>query len=349
MSKAEEAVHNLMHSYEVTTIDAAKKRWKDNDNVLHSRLCRHMVEWIADPENEVTGEADDYYRLMGAAFESSDYLSAVRIAEIGLAKYPYNVDLLAFAVRVSGKAGDFDKAEAFLQQMQKIDRKYWNWSTYTYAVDMLRAEMSQVAGSERDQLVERILQLCDTFIADFPMEDRAYNLKAEVLISVNRMDDAKQVLQNAIFNTESANGKLILAPQCCVTYLEELLKSSNDYDLIIKVATKGLIATATDEDSAKFGYFVYRIALAKDAQVVASGFDNRDKVKEALAWYQNAFDSATPNRRKKSAQRYLFIRQNSRNPIDQPLIDHEYAQPDPERLQRDLMTAAKKIQEETEE
>ena len=122
MSKTEEAVHNLMHSYEVTTIDAAKERWKDNDNVLHSRLCRHMVEWIADPENEVTGEADDYYRLMGAAFESSDYLSAVRIAEIGLAKYPYNVDLLAFAVRVSGKAGDFDKAEAFLQQMQKIDR-----------------------------------------------------------------------------------------------------------------------------------------------------------------------------------------------------------------------------------
>lgn len=83
--------------------------------------------------------------------------------------------------------------------------------------------------------------------------------------------------------------------------------------------------------------------------MVASDFDNLDKVKEALAWYQNAFDSATPNRRKKSAQRYLFIRQNSRNPINQPLIDHEYAQPDPERLQRDLMTAAKKIQEETEE
>ncbi len=113
MSKTEEAVHNLMHSYEVTTIDAAKERWKDNDNVLHPRLCRHMVEWIADPENEVTGEADDYYRLVSAAFETSDYLSAVRIAEIGLAKYPYNVDLLAFAVRVSGMAGDFEKARPF--------------------------------------------------------------------------------------------------------------------------------------------------------------------------------------------------------------------------------------------
>ena len=111
MSNTEEAVRNLMHSYEVTTIDAAKVRWKDNDNVLHPRLCRHMVEWIADPENEVTGEADDYYRLVSAAFETSDYLSAVRIAEIGLAKYPYNVDLLAFAVRVSGRAGDFEKGE----------------------------------------------------------------------------------------------------------------------------------------------------------------------------------------------------------------------------------------------
>ena len=120
-----------------------------------------------------------------------------------------------------------------------------------------------------------------------------------------------------------------------------MLKSSNDYDLIIKVATKGLVATATDEDSAKFGYFVYRIALAKDALVVDSGFDNRDKVKEALAWYQNAFDSATPNRRKKSAQRYLFIRQNSRNPIDQPLIDHEYSQPDPQLMRSGLLAARK--------
>lgn len=44
MSKTEEAEHNLTHSYAVTTIAAAKERWKDNDNVLHPRLCRHMVE-----------------------------------------------------------------------------------------------------------------------------------------------------------------------------------------------------------------------------------------------------------------------------------------------------------------
>lgn len=206
--------------------------------------------------------------------------------------------------------------------------------------------MSRTIGPEREQLTKRILQMCDDFIAAFPREDRAYNEKAEVLIELNRLDDAKQVLQNTIFN--AVDGKSpILAPQCCLTYLRNLLNSSNDYDLIIKVATQGLVATATDENSAHFGYFVYRIALAKDAQVVDSGFDNRDKVKEALDWYQNAFDSAIPIRREKAAQRYLFIRQNSKYPIDQPLIKHEQFQPDPERLRRDLITAAKKIQEET--
>ena len=325
MSKTEEVVHNLMHSYEVTTIDAAEERWKDNDNVLHSRLCRHMVEWIADPENEVTGEAVEYYRLIDATLSSCDYLSGVRIAELGLAKYPYNVDLLANAVRISGKSGAFDKGEAWLQQLEEIGRKYWDWSSYLYAVELLRAEMSRTIGPEREQLTKRILQMCDDFIAAFPREDRAYN---------------------TIFN--AVDGKSpILAPQCCLTYLRNLLNSSNDYDLIIKVATQGLVATATDENSAHFGYFVYRIALAKDAQVVDSGFDNRDKVKEALDWYQNAFDSAIPIRREKAAQRYLFIRQNSKYPIDQPLIKHEQFQPDPERLRRDLITAAKKIQEET--
>lgn len=346
MSKTEEVVHNLMHSYEVTTIDAAEERWKDNDNVLHSRLCRHMVEWIADPENEVTGEAVEYYRLIDATLSSCDYHSGVRIAELGLAKYPYNVDLLANAVRISGKSGAFDKGEAWLQQLEEIGRKYWDWSSYLYAVELLRAEMSRTIGPEREQLTKRILQMCDDFIAAFPREDRAYNEKAEVLIELNRLDDAKQVLQNTIFN--AVDGKSpILAPQCCLTYLRNLLNSSNDYDLIIKVATQGLVATATDENSAHFGYFVYRIALAKDAQVVDSGFDNRDKVKEALDWYQNAFDSAIPIRREKAAQRYLFIRQNSKYPIDQLLIKHEQFQPDPERLRRDLITAAKKIQEET--
>lgn len=340
MSKTEEVVRNLMHSYEVTTIDAAKERWKGNDTVLHPRLCRHMVEWIADPENEVTGEVDDYYRLVSAAHESMDYLSAVRIAEIGLDKYPYSVDLLAMAVWDSGKSGFFDKGETWLQQLEEIGRQYWNWGPYRYAVEMLRAEMSQTVGPEREQLEKRVLQMCDDFIAAFPRNDRAHNAKAEVLIALNRLEDAKQVLQNAIFNAVDGENP-ILAPQCCVTYLEDLLQSSNDYDLIIKVATKGLVATATDEDSAKFGYFVYRIALAKDALVVDSGFDNRDKVKEALAWYQNAFDSASPARRKKAAQRYLFIRQNSRNPINQPLIDHEYSQPDPQLMQSGLLDAQK--------
>ena len=350
MSKAEEAAHNLTHSYAVTTITAAIERWENNDdNPLHALLCRQMVDWIANPENEVTGDAADYYCLVSAAFESGDYLSGVRIAEIGLVKYPYNVDLLAFAVRVSGRAGDFEKGEAFLAQMERINRKYWDWNAYRYAIEMLRAEIGQTIGSERDQLVERILQMCDNYIAAFPAKDRSINTKSEVLIAINRKEAAKEVLQKAIFDTQSSTGTPIQAPQCCVTYLEHLLAESNDYDLIIKVATKGLVATATDEGSAHFGYFVYRIALAKDAQVVASDFDNPDKVVEVLAWYQNAFDNAaTDTHRKNIARRHLFIRQNSKAPIDQPLIEHEYTLPDPEKL-RSVFLAAKKIREETEE
>ena len=335
--------------YWVTTIKAAMERWGNNDdNPLHALLCRQMVDWIANPDNEVTGDAADYYCLVSAAFKSSDYLSAVRIAELGLAKYPYDLNLLALAVRVSGRAGDFGKGEAFLAQMERIDRKYWDWNAYRYAIEMLRAEIGQTVGPEREQLIARALQMCDDYIAAFPAKDRAYNSKAEVLIAINRLEDAKQVLQNAIFNAVVGD-KPILAPQCCITYLEHLLAESNDYDLIIKVATKGLVATATDEDSAHFGYFVYRIALAKDAQVVSSGFDNRDRILDALSWYQNAYDNAAVDtHRENIARRYLFIRQNSKYPNDQPLIEHEHTLPDPEKL-RSAFLAAKKIQEESEE
>ena len=64
--------------------------------------------------------------------------------------------------------------------------------------------------------------------------------------------------------------------------------------------------------------------------------------KQDAQWHQK---SLTPLRQK-AAQRYLFIRQNSKYPIDQPLIDHEYSQPDPQLMRSGLLAAKKDQQDE---
>lgn len=339
MEEHREIMRQLNPYIQVTTIAAAVKTWRNKDLPMHAQLCRQMVEWIADPENQVCGNAGEYHALVNAANDSHDYYAALRIAQLGLEHYPYNMDLLANAMRVAGESGDFEQGENFLARLENVGRSYWDWSAYLYATDLLEAEMACACGQQREQLIERMLKMSDDFVAAFPALDRAYNTKAEALILLNRKDQAERVLKEAIFNGSRAGERPILAPQCCLTYLEKLLSESNAYDTITKVAMQGLVATATNVNSANFGYFVYRIALAKDAQVVAAGFDNKDKVLEALNWYQNAFDCFSGSA-EYIAKRYLFIRQNSMNPIDRPLIDHPLALSDPEKIRQKALSLA---------
>ena len=80
-----------------------------------------------------------------------------------------------------------------------------------------------------------------------------------------------------------------MTAQCCVTLLE-LLDDTNDYELIIQTAKKGIRNAKTEQLSASVGYFAYRWALALDAIVADENYANPVRVKETLVRYQAAYD-----------------------------------------------------------
>ena len=107
------------------------------------------------------------------------------------------------------------------------------------------------------------------------------------------------------------------AANCCKLYLTEILKKSLEYDLILRIAQKGLSFSAAEQNSEHMGYFSYRLALAKTALVIESDYRNKADIEEALTCCQRAFDLVTFQSYADDLKRcYVQLCENPQNPID---------------------------------
>ena len=143
--------------------------------------------------------------------------------------------------------------------------------------------------------------------------------EATVLLDKNRTADAENVLRRVIFEKITANGRPqpLNAANCCKLYLTEILKKSLEYDLILRVAQKGLSFSAAEQNSEHMGYFSYRLALAKTALVIESDYRNKADIEEALTCCQRAFDLVTFQSYADDLKRcYVQLCENPQNPID---------------------------------
>ena len=137
--------------------------------------------------------------------------------------------------------------------------------------------------------------------------------EATVLLDKNRTADAENVLRRVIFEKITANGRPqpLNAANCCKLYLTEILKKSLEYDLILRIAQKGLSFSAAEQNSEHMGYFSYRLAL-----VIESNYRNKADIEEALTCCQRAFDLVTFQLRRDDALFFASVCENPQNPID---------------------------------
>jgi len=288
-----------------------------------AQFSRQVAAHVTQPENHVYGNADDYHNLVARFLQFGDYYTALQICNFALKRFPYSVDLLANAIQAAGQAGLFEVGEAYINQAKKIDMKYWNWRLFLFIIVYYQSLLNSCAPDTIGQVYERAVKISKDYQFYLPMDERGYNKEAELLLFANERAKAKQVLSRAIFDKIQIDGESVnlIAAQCCVTMLDDILDDSEEYDLIIKVARKGIKNTAQEQPSSRIGYFVYRSALAKDALVVKEEYQNRAKIEEALTEYQCAYDlNQSMSYAKTISERYAILCQNAKSPIvDMPL------------------------------
>lgn len=273
-------------------IDAMKGRPGKEDE------RREIAEGIL-ADDDLCGQPSDWHSIVCSFLSSGDYRSALRLVLHALERYPFSTDLLADAVRAAAPCGEWDAGEQIIARAQELPMKFWDWYLAVWICNfhLRRAECCHPA--ERSATIAKGIAIVHDCRAQFPLEERLYNQEAEALLADNRIDEARLVLESAIYHEHEANDGtpcMIPAPQCCLTYLDHILCGVNDYTRIVDIARRGMKSAANTQETVNVGYFAFREALALDSSIHeedernhAKGFGNQELVREALAAYALAY------------------------------------------------------------
>lgn len=293
----------------VSSIRDANSLLQQHMSPSGAQYRRKLIEYITDPTHRVLSECDVYHNLVMDLFRVGDFDLALQVCDFALASAPYNRDMLGDAIKACGDSSQFDRGEEYLKKAMEIPYKFWSFRLFLYSVDFLKTKLSAYP-MDKD-LYKRALDLADEYIRTLPYDEHGYNQKAELLVMMNERDKAITELNRYIFHTKldemDGESELITA-QCCVTLLN-ILDSSTAYDFIVQICDKGLRSTTREQPSAAIGFFVYRKALALDAKAHAQNLEVETTIKQALKFYQSAYDLNQGHQFGKTIeQRYAVLR-----------------------------------------
>lgn len=257
------------------------------------------VRAIADAieaSEEISGTPSDFHNIIQDFFRAQDYRAAFKVVNVGLGLFPGDIDLLANAIHSAAGLSDFEACDRYEQTARELGTEYWNWRLYSFLIDAYQTRIkAQSTHDAKRGYYETAHGIADEYLEAMPSDERAHNAKAELYMIANETVKAKAVLDHAIGAATTRDGGSILAPSCCVTYLD-ILEPTDEANcrLIIKVARKGIQSTAQEQPSANIGYFLYREALALDALIAmkddGKGYSVEDDVKNALDCYECAYE-----------------------------------------------------------
>ncbi len=267
------------------------------DEPGRGRRFRGVARAVLDPANEIYGTPDEFFNLINLYLTAGDFHSGCDLAGRALGLYPHDVDLLSSALRAAVGCARFDVCGQVIAQMRAVPKKCWNWRAFLFLIDYYKTYLCACDVEAIDAVLEEALEVARDYQRMLPLDERGYDSEAELLLYANRVEEAQAVLERAIFGTVSmpdGSAVSLVAPACCVTMLDRVLGQSTDYRLAVRVAQRGVRNTAQEQPSANIGYFMYREALALDAQVCDAhddrdGFRNLERVRAALVAYRCAW------------------------------------------------------------
>ena len=244
----------------------------------HSQIGSKVVAYIINPDNHVCGNPNQYHNLISSYLGLGDYYNALRLCQYALAKFPFDIDLLANAIRAASHSGESEIVDKYMADAMLIDKKYWNWRLFLFMLDAYQRKMSQCHPDDMDAYYDEAMDVAKAYQQYIPLDERSYNKEAELLLMANKVTEARDLLTEKFDRGVLINGerRQLVAPQCCVTMLEKILEDTHDYDEIIRISRRGIQDTAQEQPSSRIGYFVYRMALALDAQIVGKNYDVQD-------------------------------------------------------------------------
>ena len=230
----------------------------------------------------ISGSADDYHNAAVGFSRRQQNERAVRVCQVGLKKWPDNIDLNADVLTYAMDAGLTDELEELAAALQRNcpDRSRWNWRGFRFL-------FLYYIKVKPDGYEEKTKNLIEEYKKYIPADERAYMCEYERYQGLGKPDEAVQALEEAVTNLK--------APQCALT-LADIYFERADYDDAIRTATLGIAYAAEPQPGIRTSYLLMLRAMAKDAALLRKGNFSDKEVQEVLKEY-------------KLAQKYVSIRE----------------------------------------
>lgn len=230
-----------------------------SDRLKGGLLRQKLIDFIIT--HKTPGDSPVRHQLIQALVDIADYLGAYQFCVHSLKQGFWNSDILADAVFLCTKLGDFKMAETYVEIVEMIPKSQWSermFSCCIIAIQSIALNTYQNAGV----YWEKSENLTKDYIYFFKDNEEGYYLSSKNLYLQNKRIEAISELRRTIF--ERPNGAQLRCPNCCLLLLV-LLESSSDYELVRIIAEQGL--KYTDGNKSVDFYFSYRKARAMEDEL----------------------------------------------------------------------------------
>lgn len=252
----------------------------NDDKMTRKRTLLALVERVKN--KEIKGDCDDYHNLSSVLARNNYYDCAADVANVGLALFPYNIDLMSDILLYSKNSGDLDSraVKTVLSRLADIDREKWNWRAFTFTINVING------GQATQENKTKALELVEKYKEVLPDDERAYMAEYETYIKHGELENAEKALENA-------EKELAMTAQCSLT-LSEIYHNRGEYDKAIRSATRAILGQAETQPSSGTGAAFAQRGFSKDAKIHKAILNDADintlcdDIKSAMADYKMA-------------------------------------------------------------
>lgn len=229
---------------------------------------------------DVTGSPDEFHNLSVNFSRKDDYITACKILEKGLEKYPYSTDLLADFLQIGLYCNKEKECQKYYEILLSIPKVKWTWRGFSFSIDYLQL----ITEDLRDEIAilenqKVMLSIADEYAKYFPYEEDVYLARSEIYKYFNNQDKEIECLQAAI-------NKGIKSPKCGLR-LADFYFSQGNYEKALEYIERNKVEGIDVQNKINVGYMYYLAGLCRAAILqIKKDFSNRLSV---MSIYQDFY------------------------------------------------------------
>ena len=239
-------------TFDITSVVTAEKIIKAHRNISDSIIRGQVVSRVID--KGIHADSKTHHELTRFLISIYDYENAYSFCKYSLQIYQHCLDLLADYVCICIKKGEVDEVCELIVFFEECV-KFENWDKYVYEVIFLwYVEKIHSDWMKRMSFFASAYRIARKRQEFYKYDEIGYCWEAELLIKQNRIEEAERKLKEWILEPiepEIDYKNMLICPRCCRLLLE-LLQMRNDYEMIIKVALRGMEG---NQDKNSIAYF----------------------------------------------------------------------------------------------